>query len=335
MHVFLAVYSLSVVLLFPCMVMQLISGALYGFWMGFMVSWIATSLGQALAFLLGRYLFRPTVKSYLHNTWPTFPTIDAAIKREGWKIVCLLRLSPVLPYNVLNYALAITPVSAWVFTVASAVATLPWTALYVYLGTSAENLMELAQVCMCVRERERGGREREKDGSVHAVCKWNLGALAGACIWDVAHCHDHILSHHCTHNNNNPHHCTHNNKKLRISTFRARYPMARTCTSRAASSQGFSSSPPQCTATSCPTVQLIRCAIAFVMAVLCACVGGRGCTVCDCVCRFMCAGEKRGEGECVCARAHTHTHTTATHTATHTHTHTPRPVTHARTHVRR
>jgi uncharacterized membrane protein YdjX (TVP38/TMEM64 family) len=58
----------------------------------------------------------------------------------------LLRLSPVLPYNILNYALAITPVSFWVFTIASAVATVPWTALYVYLGTFSNNLMELAQV---------------------------------------------------------------------------------------------------------------------------------------------------------------------------------------------
>eukprot|EP00197_Chlamydomonas_leiostraca_P006495 CAMPEP_0202868928 /NCGR_PEP_ID=MMETSP1391-20130828/11405_1 /ASSEMBLY_ACC=CAM_ASM_000867 /TAXON_ID=1034604 /ORGANISM="Chlamydomonas leiostraca, Strain SAG 11-49" /LENGTH=292 /DNA_ID=CAMNT_0049549159 /DNA_START=165 /DNA_END=1040 /DNA_ORIENTATION=- len=145
LHVFFVVYTLSVVLLFPCMVMQVISGALYGFWMGMVVSWAATSMGQSLAFLLGRYLFRPTVKAYLHNTWPTFPTIDAAIKREGWKLVCLLRLSPVLPYNVLNYALAITPVSCWVFSVASAVATIPWTALYVYLGTLSNNLMDLAQ----------------------------------------------------------------------------------------------------------------------------------------------------------------------------------------------
>eukprot|EP00200_Dunaliella_tertiolecta_P006651 CAMPEP_0202357512 /NCGR_PEP_ID=MMETSP1126-20121109/11511_1 /ASSEMBLY_ACC=CAM_ASM_000457 /TAXON_ID=3047 /ORGANISM="Dunaliella tertiolecta, Strain CCMP1320" /LENGTH=272 /DNA_ID=CAMNT_0048950411 /DNA_START=242 /DNA_END=1060 /DNA_ORIENTATION=+ len=145
LHLFMAAYTLSVVLLFPCMIMQVISGALYGFTKGFMVSWVSTSTGQALAFLLGRYLFRPTVKAYLHSTWPTFPTIDHAIKREGWKLVCLLRLSPVLPYNVLNYALAITPVPLWIFTLGSAVAAIPWTALYVYLGTFSTNLVDLAQ----------------------------------------------------------------------------------------------------------------------------------------------------------------------------------------------
>jgi uncharacterized membrane protein YdjX (TVP38/TMEM64 family) len=146
---FLVMYTLSVVVLFPCMILQVISGALYGFWGGMAVSWTSTSLGQSLAFLLGRYLFRPTVKSYLHARWPTFPTIDAAIKKEGWKLVCLLRLSPVLPYNVLNYALAITPVNFWVFSAASAVATIPWTALYVYLGTSSTDLMELTQASVC------------------------------------------------------------------------------------------------------------------------------------------------------------------------------------------
>jgi uncharacterized membrane protein YdjX (TVP38/TMEM64 family) len=146
LHTFLLVYTLSVVLLFPCMILQVMSGALYGFWMGMVVSWLATSAGQSLAFLLGRYLFRPTVKQYLHSTWPSFPAIDAAIKKEGFKLVCLLRLSPVLPYNILNFALAVTPVSFLVFSAASAFATIPWTALYVYLGTFSTDLMELTQV---------------------------------------------------------------------------------------------------------------------------------------------------------------------------------------------
>jgi uncharacterized membrane protein YdjX (TVP38/TMEM64 family) len=59
------------------------------------------------------YQLRSHTQAYLHATWPTFPAIDHAIKKEGWKLVCLLRLSPILPYNVLNYALAITPVPLW------------------------------------------------------------------------------------------------------------------------------------------------------------------------------------------------------------------------------
>ena len=141
---FLLFYTLSVVLLFPCMLMQIISGAVYGFWNGLLVSWVATSTGQSLAFLIGRYLFRASVKSYLHSNWPNFAAIDAAIRKEGWKLVALLRLSPVLPYNVLNYAMAITPVSFWCFSWASATSTVPWTLLYVYLGTFSNSVLDLA-----------------------------------------------------------------------------------------------------------------------------------------------------------------------------------------------
>lgn len=152
-HVFLLFYTLAVVLLFPCMILQVVSGALYGFWVGMLVSWMATSVGQCLAFLLGRYLFRQLVKNYLHRTWPSFHSIDAAMRQEGWKLVCLLRLSPVLPYNILNYALALTPVSFLTFTIASAVATIPWTALYVYIGTFSTDLVALSRgKIRCVTE---------------------------------------------------------------------------------------------------------------------------------------------------------------------------------------
>ncbi len=59
-------YALSVVVLFPCMLMQVVSGALYGFWMGLLVSWVATSTGQSLAFLLGRCAgaLRFTIQAY-------------------------------------------------------------------------------------------------------------------------------------------------------------------------------------------------------------------------------------------------------------------------------
>lgn len=48
--------------------------------------------------------------------------------------MCLLRLSPILPYNILNYAAALTPISFLAYTLSSALAIIPWTVLYVYLG---------------------------------------------------------------------------------------------------------------------------------------------------------------------------------------------------------
>jgi uncharacterized membrane protein YdjX (TVP38/TMEM64 family) len=49
-----------------------------------------------------------------------------------------------MPYNILNYALALTPVSFLVYTVASGIATIPWTCLYVYMGTLSNDLIDLA-----------------------------------------------------------------------------------------------------------------------------------------------------------------------------------------------
>ncbi|GLC44991.1 hypothetical protein PLESTB_001745900 [Pleodorina starrii] len=146
LHVFVLFHVAAVVLLFPAMLLQAITGALYGLYAGLLVSWFASSVGQALAFLLGRYLFRASVKSYLVTRVPNFPQIEAAIKKEGWKLMCLLRLSPILPYNILNYAAALTPISFLAYSLSSAAAIIPWTCLYVYLGTLSTSVVaELAR----------------------------------------------------------------------------------------------------------------------------------------------------------------------------------------------
>ncbi|GFR42230.1 hypothetical protein Agub_g3123 [Astrephomene gubernaculifera] len=146
LHLFLLFHIVAVVLLFPAMVLQAITGALYGLYAGLLVSWLASSVGQALAFLLGRYLFRASVKAYMLQRVPNFPQIEAAIKKEGWKLMCLLRLSPILPYNILNYAAALTPISFISYSLSSAAAIIPWTCLYVYLGTLSTSVVaELAR----------------------------------------------------------------------------------------------------------------------------------------------------------------------------------------------
>ena len=70
--------------------------------------------------------------------------IDAAVEREGFKLVLLLRLSPLFPFNVLNYALSLTRVTLGRYVLASAIGMLPGTALYVYLGSLAPAAAELS-----------------------------------------------------------------------------------------------------------------------------------------------------------------------------------------------
>lgn len=75
-----------------------------------------------LQLLPARYLLRDFVLRYLTNNFPKWGAIDRALEREGWKLVTMLRLSPIVPWNILNYALAVTSVPVWPYALASSLA---------------------------------------------------------------------------------------------------------------------------------------------------------------------------------------------------------------------
>jgi len=141
---FVAMYSLGVVILLPGSLLSLGAGAVYGLGVGAALTWIATVLGQTFAFLLGRYLLRDIVVDLTYAKYPKWGTIDQALAREGWKLVSLLRLSPIMPYNVLNYILSITGVGFVPFTVASAITCFPWVITFVYFGSLVHTLADIA-----------------------------------------------------------------------------------------------------------------------------------------------------------------------------------------------
>jgi uncharacterized membrane protein YdjX (TVP38/TMEM64 family) len=72
-----------------------------------------------------------------------FQAIDDAVAREGWKIVGLTRLSPVFPFNLLNYAYGLTRVSLRDYFFASWVGMMPGTIMYVYIGSLAGEVAKL------------------------------------------------------------------------------------------------------------------------------------------------------------------------------------------------
>src|SRR4029079_8232264 len=88
-----------------------------------------------LAFLLGRYLARSKVdEAAKHHA--KFAAMDKAIAERGWKVVALLRLSPLIPFNLSNYLYGVTKIDFWPYLAASWVGMLPGTFLYVYLGAA-------------------------------------------------------------------------------------------------------------------------------------------------------------------------------------------------------
>lgn len=136
---FIGVYVLACVFFVPGTVLTLGAGAVYGVVRGTLIVSAASTLGAAAAFLTGRYLARGWVEKKLAGN-EKFRAVDEAVGREGWKIVGLTRLSPLFPFNLLNYAFGLTGVRFGHYFLASWIGMLPGTVMYVYLGSLAGSL---------------------------------------------------------------------------------------------------------------------------------------------------------------------------------------------------
>ncbi len=132
---FAAVYVAAVLLMLPASPLTLAAGALFGPVVGLIIVTVAANLGAALAFLIGRYLARDAVRRRVART-PRFLAMDRAIAEQGWWFVALLRLSPLVPFNVQNYLYGLTGIGFWPCVLTSLVAMLPGTVLYVGLGAA-------------------------------------------------------------------------------------------------------------------------------------------------------------------------------------------------------
>jgi len=136
-------YVVATVLALPGTILTLGAGFAYGPFYGTLLVSPASVVGATLAFVLGRSLARGWIERRL-SRYPRFAAVDRAVGVDGFKIVLLLRLSPVFPFNFLNYALGLTRVTLRDYVVASAIGMLPGTVMYVYLGSLVTNAAELA-----------------------------------------------------------------------------------------------------------------------------------------------------------------------------------------------
>jgi uncharacterized membrane protein YdjX (TVP38/TMEM64 family) len=136
--VFIAGYVVATVAFVPGLVLTLAAGAIFGLVRGTIYTLIGATLGAAAAFLVARYVARGRIERKIAGN-PRFQAIDRAVSREGFKIVVLLRLSPVFPFNLLNYSLGLTRVRFLDYLLAS-IAMLPGTLVYVYYGKAAGSL---------------------------------------------------------------------------------------------------------------------------------------------------------------------------------------------------
>ena len=139
---FIVFYILATLLFLPGLIPTMAAGVLFGVIQGTLLVSISSISGATLAFLIGRYLAREWVAAMIRGN-QKFEAIDAAVAQEGWKIVGLTRLSPIFPFNLLNYAFGLTQVSLKHYFLASWMGMLPGTVMYVYIGSLAGDLATL------------------------------------------------------------------------------------------------------------------------------------------------------------------------------------------------
>lgn len=135
---FIILYIIATVAFLPGSILTLGAGVVFGVIWGSIYVFIGATLGATAAFLVGRYLARGWVAEKIADN-KKFAAIDRAVGREGLKIVLLTRLSPIFPFNLLNYAFGVTDVSLKDYFIGS-VGMIPGTIMYVYIGSLAGNL---------------------------------------------------------------------------------------------------------------------------------------------------------------------------------------------------
>lgn len=144
MFLYGAVYIVAALLFVPGIVLTLGAGFLFGLGWGVVLVSAASTISAALAFLIARYFAREAVEKLARKD-PRFEAIDRAIGKEGWKVVALLRLSPLVPFSLSNYLYGLTSVRFGPYVATSWAAMLPATVLYVYLGAAGRTIGEKTQ----------------------------------------------------------------------------------------------------------------------------------------------------------------------------------------------
>eukprot|EP00741_Cyanophora_paradoxa_P020860 tig00021318_g20138.t1 len=137
-------HAICTVILFPGSVLCFGAGFLFGWFLGTIAVFVGETLGALLAFLLGRTLLADLVER-LAQSHPKFLLMDRAIEQQGWRIVFLLRLSPILPFNVINYMLAVTKIRFHDYAMATAAGVFPSTWLFVYVGSTANDIADITK----------------------------------------------------------------------------------------------------------------------------------------------------------------------------------------------
>jgi uncharacterized membrane protein YdjX (TVP38/TMEM64 family) len=140
--VYVLAYVFATLWLLPPGVLNMAAGVMFGPALGAVLALAANVSSAMAAFLVSRSLARRWAAARIAKR-PRLMAVDRAIEKGGLKVVLLLRMSPVSPFSILNYALGISRVRPRDYVVGSVLGTVPGTVLYVYFGSL---LTDMAQI---------------------------------------------------------------------------------------------------------------------------------------------------------------------------------------------
>jgi len=129
--IFMLLYIIGTVLFFPGAVLTLAGGAIFGPVWGTLYNLTGATIGAGIAFLLARYLASDWVEK---KAGGRLAQLKSGVEEEGWRFVAFVRLVPIFPFNVLNFALGLTRIKFWHYLLTSYICMFPGAVAYTYLG---------------------------------------------------------------------------------------------------------------------------------------------------------------------------------------------------------
>ena len=139
MLAFAAIYVAGSVLMLPGWIFPIAAGVVFGFGWGLPIAMVAATAAAVAPFLIARYVLHERIERRAKRH-PAFKSVDDAVRKEPWKVVALLRMSPILPSPMKSYFLGLTCVDVSTYAWASLLGMLPGVVLKVYVGAAGRGV---------------------------------------------------------------------------------------------------------------------------------------------------------------------------------------------------
>jgi uncharacterized membrane protein YdjX (TVP38/TMEM64 family) len=170
--IYVLLYIAGTVVLAPSPLMSIAAGVAFGWW-GFPLAVLGATGGAVASFLISRHFFDNDLEDWLTER-RVFRAALRAVNEEGWKMQILLRLSPIVPFGLLNYLMGLTKTSLTTYVWSTAIGILPGSFVDIYIGVIGQNLADGAQIAYLVA-----------GAIITVICATFLTLKARACLQDA------------------------------------------------------------------------------------------------------------------------------------------------------